>query len=122
MTEADYWTSLEYRVSREFAGMGDLDLREYWCDGFTPEQYYLTDPDPRITGRAWVCFGQHPQQRWEFTLFLGQPFESREGIDWSSLLPPENVTCWVALDRTGQRLQLEPGAAVPDPAGRSQRP
>jgi hypothetical protein len=121
MGEADYWASLEYRVSREFGGMADFDLRHFWCDGFMPADYHLTGSDPRITGRAWVCFGQHPQQQWEFTLFLGRPFGSREEIDWPSLLPPEGVTRWLAIDRAGARLQIEPAAAVPDPPGRSPR-
>src|SRR5687768_12433742 len=121
MDEADYWVCLEYRVSREFAGMADWDLRHYWCDGFTPERYHLGDSEPRITGRAWVCYGQYPQEQWPFTLFLGRPVGSRSEIDWRALLPAEDVTRWLALDIPGQRLQIEPAAAVPDPAGRAPR-
>jgi hypothetical protein len=97
MGEADFWVSLEYRLCREFAGMANWDLRHLWCDGLIPERYQLGDSEPRITGRAWICHGQR-QEEWNFTL-----------------LPPENVTRWLALNLSGKLIQIEPGAAVPDP-------
>jgi hypothetical protein len=111
--EGDYWVSLEYRVCREFAGMKDWDLRHLWCDGFIPERYRLSGSEPRITGRAWICYGTR-QHEWKFTLFLPHPVGSREEIDWASLLPAENVTRWLALDQVGKHIQMEPSAAVPD--------
>jgi hypothetical protein len=112
--EADYWVSLEYRVCREFAGMPESHLRRLWCDGFIPEQYFLDDLTPRITGRAWI--GDGPRQtEWEFTHFLPHRVSSRDGIEWGLLLPPENVTRWLALDPRGKRIQIEPSSAVPDP-------
>jgi hypothetical protein len=113
--EADYWVSLEYRVCREFARMADIKLRHLWCDGFIPERYVLDGSEPRITGRAWICCGPI-QERWNFTLFLPYPITSRREVDWASLLPPENVTRWLALEERDKRIQVEPSAAVPDPA------
>ncbi|HZY90567.1 MAG TPA: hypothetical protein VFE78_37440 [Gemmataceae bacterium] len=113
MDEGDYWAGLEYRVCRELAGMKDWGLRHLWCDGFIPEQYRRSGPEPRITGRAWVCYGAR-QDEWKFTLFLPCLVGSREEIDWVSLLPPENVTRWLALDQADQHIQIEPSAAVPD--------
>jgi hypothetical protein len=115
VSEDDFWPALEYRVSREFGGIPDNQLRCLWCDGFIPSYYRLGEPDPRIEGRAWICRGSE-QAEWEFTLFLPRPIGSREGIPWASLLPPENVTRWLALDRVGKRIQIEPAVAVPDPA------
>ena len=91
MDEADYWRSLEYRVSREFAGMPENHLRYLWCDGFISEQYLLDDPAPHITGRVWICSDLR-QDAWQFKLFLPPLANSRDAIDWASLLPPENVT------------------------------
>jgi hypothetical protein len=34
MTEAEFWTDLEYRVSRELRELTDNHLRFLWCDGF----------------------------------------------------------------------------------------
>jgi hypothetical protein len=57
----------------------------------------LNDPRPRITGKAWICNG--PQQaEWDFALVLPRPFGAAEEIDWASLLPPPNVTRWMAFD------------------------
>jgi hypothetical protein len=111
--EADYWLRLEFRLCGEFAGMADRRLRYYWCDGFIPLQYLLDDPLPRITGRVWIVNGQE-QEEWDFTLFLPQPVGSRQQIDWATLLPPANVTRWLALDLFRRRIEVEPGAAVPD--------
>jgi hypothetical protein len=111
--EADYWASLEYRICREFAGMSQRHLQYLWCDGLIPEQYLLDDPTPRITGRAWIGNGPR-QDEWEFTLLLGRPVGARAEIDWSALLPAENVTRWLALDQRCNRIEIDPSAALPD--------
>jgi hypothetical protein len=96
--------------------MPDRHLRSLWCDGFIPEQYLLDDATPRITGRAWIGNGPRQQDKWEFALLLPHPVGSRDEVDWATLLPPENVTRWLSLDQRGKRIQIEPTAAVPDPA------
>jgi hypothetical protein len=111
--EGDFWLSLEYRVCREFAGLNDRFLRHLWCDGFLPKRYLLDHSEPRITGWAWICNGA-AQHQWQFTLFLPHPVRSSDEVDWASLLPPENVTRWLALDAPGKRIQIEPSASVPD--------
>lgn len=115
MTETEFWARLEYRVCREFAGQSDRALRHVWCDGFLPREYHLEGPHPRIAGRAWIGNGPR-QSEWEFVLFLPRACDSVEGIDWAALLPPDNVTNWLALDVPGERLQIDPAAAVPDAA------
>jgi hypothetical protein len=114
MKEGDYWVRLEGRVDREFAGMADRHLQYLWCDGFIPVDYLVDDPTPRITGWTWICNGPM-QEEWEFTLFLPRSVRSRDAIDWASLLPPENVTRWLALDHRRRRVEIEPAAASPDP-------
>jgi hypothetical protein len=110
--EAGYWLSLEDRVCRELAGMRERRLQYLWCDGFIPVDYLLDDPRPRITGRAWI-YNSPRQPEWDFTLLLPRPFRSRDEIDWASLLPPENVTRWLALDEAGMQIEIEPAVAVP---------
>jgi hypothetical protein len=39
---------------------------------------------------------------------------SREEIEWASLLPPPNVTRWMAFDESRQYIEIEPAVAVPD--------
>jgi hypothetical protein len=113
MSESDYWLALMFRVCGEFAGMSENHLRFRWCDGFIPQEYRLDAPSPCITGRAWIVDGQE-QELWEFTLFLNGPVASISEIDWRSLLPPQDVTRWIAVDVPGKRIQVEPSAAVPD--------
>jgi hypothetical protein len=113
MSEAEFWPSLEYRVCREFAGMQNWDLRHYWCDGFIPERYHLTGQNPRITGQAWICYGQR-QEPWKFTLLLPRPVNTVEEMVWQSLLLPENMTRWLALDQKSQHIEIDPGVAVPE--------
>lgn len=111
VNEADYWMSLEYRVCREFAGMPDNHLRYLWCDGFIAERYLIDEPAPRITGRAWICNGPR-QDEWEFTLLLPHPVVSRDKVEWESLLPPDDLTQWLAVDEHGKRIQIEPSSAA----------
>jgi hypothetical protein len=115
MDEHEYWSRLEFRVCREFAGMPDGKLRNKWCDGFIPSQYLVTGRRPRIVGKAWICAGSQ-QAEWEFTLRLPRRIKSRKDIDWAALLPAEDVNGWLSLDEERRRITIEPGAAVPDPA------
>lgn len=87
MEEEYFWDALEYRVSREFAGMPDRRLRSWWCDGFIPEEYELRGPTPRISGYAWICKGRI-QEKWSFTLFLKEPAASRDTITWALIFLP----------------------------------
>jgi hypothetical protein len=113
MTERDYWIRLEFRVCAEFAGMPQNHLRFRWCDGFTPLDFHLDGSSPRITGRVWIVDGRK-QEEWDFTLLLSRPVGSRSEIDWDSLLPPENMTKWMAVDLYRKHLEIEPSVAVPD--------
>jgi hypothetical protein len=112
--ETDFWSCLEYRVCRELQGSLDPQLRYFWCDGFLPEDYLIAGEPPTVSGQAWICRGSS-QDRWEFTLVLPRPIGSRADIDWAALLPPEDMTGWLSMDRTARRIRIEPGIAVQDP-------
>jgi len=114
MDEEIFWLALEYRLCHEFQGLPERNRRYWWCDGFIPEQYQVDSSEPKITGHVWIVDDQKPQACWQFTLFLDKPYASREEIDWSSLLPARDVTCWMAIDEAGKVIQIEPSAAVPD--------
>jgi hypothetical protein len=87
VTEADYWAHLEYRVSHELGRTDDNTLRFLWCDGFAPEEYFLNDRPPRITGGAWI--GNGPQEdRWVFELFLERSVPRREDVPWAPCCLP----------------------------------
>ncbi len=123
MRECDFWVSLEYRICSEFAAMPERRLQYLWCDGFFPSLYLLDDPRPRITGKAWICNGPR-QEEWDFAFLLPRPARSLEEIAWASLLPPENVTRWMALDEDRRYIEIEPAVAVPDlaePGGVTER-
>ncbi|GAA2117331.1 hypothetical protein [Actinomadura alba] len=111
MSGADYWVSLEFRVCRELAGFEDNKLRFLWCDGFIPEEADLQATKPCIRGRAWI--GQvkrSPQEQWAFTLFVGQA-RSEDEIDWSALLPGDDMTGWLTPDLRAKTLTLDPLSA-----------
>ena len=114
LSEDDFWRRLEIRVCLELLAMPDPALRWLGCDGFDPRRWYISDETPRVEGRAWFLEGPN-QTQWWFTLFLPGPFNSRDEIPWASLLPSEDVTRWLALDRARKRIQIEPAAGVHAP-------
>jgi len=117
--ERDYWARLEYRVCSELDGLRHTAARPYWCDGFVPSRYILDGPSPRVLGHAWMGIGSRYQERWAFTLLLDRPVRSAEEVDWSALLPPEDVTRWLTVDPGRKQLVIEPSAAVPDEVPRA---
>jgi hypothetical protein len=113
MTEDYFWEALEFRLCDEFAGLRQRDKRKFWCDGIHPVGYMLDGRSPRIIGRCWICQGQD-QSEWKFVLLLPRRFASRDEIDWASLLPPDNMTRWLAFDEGRRYIEIEPAVAVPD--------
>ncbi|MBE1533522.1 hypothetical protein [Actinomadura algeriensis] len=113
MVEADYWPALEYRVCRELQGFADDRLRSLWCDGFLPDEVDLRAPEPRIRGRAWIGDDNGSQEQWDFTLLIGNP-RSEIDIEWSTLLPAEDVTGWLRPDLQAKTLTMAPLTAVPE--------
>jgi hypothetical protein len=110
--ERTFWESLEFRICREFAGFKDGDLRANWCDGLVPDEYDLRSGQPAIRGMAYC--GHSGQERWRFTLLLGDDVGSRPDIDWTSLLPADDVTGWLTPRLRDRVLILDPLAACPD--------
>jgi hypothetical protein len=110
--ENDFWVALEYRICREFEGFEDRSLRNLGCDGLIPEEYNLDAREPHIRGMA-RC-GPSGQDLWGFTLLIGSGATSAANIDWSSLLPPDDVTGWLSPHLREQRLIIDPLSAYPD--------
>ena len=118
MVEAEFWSSLEYRLSREFIRLRERRYQYFWCDGFIPSEYLLDGPSPRIIGRCWIC-NWDAQASWEFALLLPGPVASREAVDWASLHPAEHVTDWLSFDEDRRQIEIEPAAASrSDPVNR----
>lgn len=111
MSEKDFWSDLEHRLSRELAGLAIKHKGTLWCDGIAPTAILGTDSPPRIEGEAWIGTASNDLPPWRFTLFLPVPVNSRDEINWNELLPPEHQTYWVAIDAQRRILQIEPTAA-----------
>lgn len=111
VSEKDFWSKLEHRLSRELAGLPINRKGTLWCDGIAPTPILATDSPPRIEGEAWIGAHSNDLSLWRFTLFLPMPVNSRDEINWNELLPPEDQTYWVAIDAQRRILQIEPTAA-----------
>jgi hypothetical protein len=106
--EQEFWERLEYRVCGELAGMEDRDLRALWCDGFIPRQLLIDDGPPRIIGYAWMAIGAREQDQWNFIFYLPTSVRSQIDLEWQELLPPEDLTEWLEIDRTKKELRIHP--------------
>jgi hypothetical protein len=101
------------RVTRELAGMRDRELRSWWCDGFIPEAFEVVGERCRITGKVWMASGPRSQEIWSFAVYLG-PARSRDGIDWPTVLPADDMTGWLSLDFETKLMKVNPFAWHPD--------
>jgi hypothetical protein len=68
MTEPEFWTALESRVSRAIAQLRDNRLRFLFCDGFIPDDHQ--PDDDVIIGRAFISEGDGPHLNYRFRLWL----------------------------------------------------
>jgi hypothetical protein len=106
MDESDYRPRLEHRICAEFRGFADEHLRSFWCDGLVPEEYNLPPEEHDIRGQAWC--GPTGQEPWTFRLLVHPDTRSREGIDWSALLPDDELTGWLSPDPRHQTMTIDP--------------
>jgi hypothetical protein len=98
--ERQFWSELEFRVSREMQSKPFRNgLRLWlWCDGFIPEHYLLDQVPIRITGRAWMGIVKSSDQEvWKFSLILPFAASSRADIAWGTLLPPSETSDWLIV-------------------------
>ena len=114
MDEASFWDALEYRVSREMAGVAECRRLGMWCDGFLAQRDDFDAVPGRILGRVWIGLGPRNQESWTFRLLLPASVSSRDRIRWPALLPEDGDTQWLGLDMARKHLIVAPADAVGD--------
>ncbi len=114
MDAAEFWEHLEHRVCREMERLWVCAQAGMWCDGFIAEFVDFDSRPTRIRGRAWIGFGNRDQESWTFELRLPVPVARASEIRWTELLPSEDVTKWLTVDREHRHLVVAPGDAVVD--------
>jgi hypothetical protein len=107
MTEAEFWTNLEYRLSRELASLSDKRLRFLTCDGVFPDNNQV-DPHVR-TGRAVISEDNgRTFQEYRFTLSVPLKAHRHSHVDWSMVLPGDEVHDWLDIDRGRRAIEIRP--------------
>lgn len=112
MDEGGYWLRLKHRICVEFRGFADEQLRRVWCDGLVPEEYDLRAEEPNDRGHAWCCLTG--QESWTFRLLVHPDTRRREGIDWSALLPDDELTGWLSPHLRRKTRTIDPLNGYPD--------
>ena len=96
MTEDGFWPALERRICRELKGMNDSILRHMWCDGIRGDIVRPEAGPAYMYGTIWI--GKDGQTAMQFTMALLDNIASQDGIVWSTLMPPEDMTAWLSVD------------------------
>ncbi len=112
MDETEFWLKMMRRVSGELGGMHDDRLRFLWCDGLDPDHVESDSRGVWIVGLATIMGGSDDD--YSFRLRIGDPGVALPEGDWSGLLPSEESTAWLHVDRSNRLLELQPLAAIPD--------
>jgi hypothetical protein len=72
-----------------------------------------SDPSSR-SGRDRSLAALRTQDAWSFKFTLRSAVQRRANIAWDELLPPDDVSSWLAIDIARKRLAIDPADAVPD--------
>lgn len=120
-SDLDFWSSLEFRVSREMQGIEACRRIGMWCDGFDAHEQRVDGDRLRISGRTWIGLGPTTQEQWTFDLVIA----GADASPASTWLPPDDATAWLTIDRERKHLTMVPGDAspasspsAPSPSGR----
>ena len=109
MTEAEFWTDLEYRVSRELRELTDNRLRFLRCDGFVPDD--VQPNDGSVVGYALISEDDgRTFEHYRFRLTLNADVRQASGINWSAVLPEGPGRSWLSVDRDIKLIAIQPAA------------
>jgi len=107
MTEAEFWTELEYRVSLELSQLPDDHVRFLWCDGFLPD---YDQPDDRfVVGYALISEDDGRSfERYRFRLTVNPDTRESQNRNWSAMLS-EGLSRgrWLFIDRDRKLLEVQ---------------
>jgi hypothetical protein len=111
VTEAEFFSRLEYRLCGEFRTEPPPEAPGLWCDGLIPKRWQFGADPSTISGDAWEAgLPGHDsagyQEKWGFVLKLYERAALREPIRWESLLPGNDVRGWVVADVFRRRLVI----------------
>lgn len=107
MTEAEFWTALEFRVSRALEELADNRLRFLWCDGFFPD-------DRQPNGDSMVGYTLISEndgktfERYRFRLWLSAASQTEAGTNWDTAIPALSSTGWLRVDRDQKTIEVRP--------------
>ncbi|HEY7120064.1 MAG TPA: hypothetical protein VH475_25985 [Tepidisphaeraceae bacterium] len=90
------------------------EWRGLWCDGFIPEQFESVDGRMAMSGRVWMGWGDGRQESWRFVLFVAAGLTEDRDVDWAGMLPGDDVTGWLWIDRPRRVMRIDPRAARAD--------
>jgi hypothetical protein len=111
MTEDEFWAALEFRICRELSGMTDNALRHMWCDGIRGDIVCREGGPAYMAGTVWI--GKDGQTTMHFAMALPDNVGSTDGIRWSTLMPPENMTAWLSVDLKRKLVVIDLSKAEP---------
>ena len=72
LSDADFWSRLEFELSGWFRTCGDSALGGYWCDGFVPHSARNTKHGVEVQGAAWIEEGRKSHGQFAFALSIPQ--------------------------------------------------
>jgi hypothetical protein len=111
MTEDEFWGALERRICRELRGMTDNALRHMWCDGIcgpmasVPNIVRPEAGPAHMYGTVWI--GKDGETPMQFIMALPKNITSKDGIVWSTLMPPEDMTAWLSVDLKRELVEID---------------
>lgn len=105
MTEDDFWSDLEFRICGELRGMEDEALNNMWCDGLSRDFIETLNGANNIEGTIWI--GWDGQTEMRFTMSLPKNVLTIKDVNWSNLLPSEEMTEWLAIDVKSKHVTID---------------
>jgi hypothetical protein len=109
MTEAEFWTHLEYHASRELGRRPGNHERFLSCDGFVPDD--LQPNADCLVGHARISEDNGRTFRdYHFQLWLTPSSGKEYGIDWGILFDSLSSD-WLSLDRDKKTIEIRPSSS-----------
>ena len=102
MTEAEFWTALEFHISKALGQSSDDSLRSLWCDGLVPDD--VQPHKDAIIGRAFIEGDSGRSSEYRFRASLERDvFEN----GWEAFLPEHGSHDWLSVDKHQRLIELK---------------
>ena len=108
MIDQDFYSHLEFQLTKAFPNSDDNLITSFWCDGILPVSEEESSNIHKIELRTTAFIGVDGQEKYEMTIVFGPKALSNysQGFDLKSCIPDRLESGWIDVDSVNKKILI----------------